>query len=202
MRLRSFLAGLVVFGALMASAGSTALPAFACSCMPAQPIEAYKGDSNHMIFTGTVMAATKAGVDVAVEQWFQGPNLASVTFGPDGFGDQSAACQDPLPRVGSRWLWIAFVGENGQPGSNSCTPKWTLDSPEGDTAVADATRAFGVTTPATPPPTDPPPAAPVQPATADSPIMPAAIAGGVALAAVVLFGAVALIARRRGPRAG
>jgi hypothetical protein len=193
MRVR-FLLLVVMLGALWGGHAATPLPALACSCMPPQTMDAYRGDSTAMVFAGQVATVAPSGVEVQVETWFQGPGDHRITFAADGFGDQSAACQDRWPTVGSRWIWVAWVPEPGaQPHTNICQPKALLDTPEGAEMLASARDAFegGVTV--EPPPPEPPPAVSGPPLGG---VGPAVVFAGVGLAVVTLFAGVAVLARR------
>jgi hypothetical protein len=159
----------------------------------------YRGDSSHMVLMGRVASVAPTGVDVQVERWYQGPGGATVSFGPDGFGDQGAACQDPWPAVGSRWIWVAWVPELGaRPQTNLCTPKAAIESPEGEAMLASIVRAFGTGTPVEPPSETAPEPPPAPPA---GELALVAIIAAVTLAPLALFGAVILLARRRDARA-
>jgi hypothetical protein len=121
-----------------------------------------------------------------------------VALAADGFGDQSAACQEPWPPVGSHWIWIAFIPEPGQaPQVNLCTPKAQIGTPEGEAMLAEVGEVFGPGRSAPP----------VLEGTAGSPaitpepsldarvlLLPLAAAAGVG---VVLFGAVYALGRSR-----
>ncbi len=194
-----FLLVLVVLGALWSGQAASPLPALACSCVMPEPMATYRGDSNHMILEGRVAAVAPDGVEVAVERWFQGPGGATISFAPDGFGEQSAACQDPWPTVGSRWVWVAWVPEVGaRPQTNLCTPKAALDTPEGDAMSAAIVSAFGAGT-TVDPPIEPESESPA-PAPSPGELVVVAVVGAVTLAALAVFAAVILIARRRESR--
>ena len=189
------LALVLTLGALWAGQASSPLAAIACSCVQPEPMAAYRGDSSRMVFSGQVAAVAPTGVDVQVETWFQGPGDARITFAADGFGDQSAACQDPWPKVGSRWIWVASVSEPGaRPQTNLCMPKASLDTPEGAEMVADAEAAFDGGTSVGPAPPDEP--VPVVGGPPLGGIGVAAVFGAVGLAVIALFTGVVLLGRR------
>ncbi len=186
----------VMLGALWSGQAASPLPALACSCVMPEPMASYRGNSNHMVLEGRVASVAATGVEVQVERWFQGPGGATISFAPDGFGDQSAACQDPWPKVGSRWIWVAWVPEVGaRPQTNLCTPKAALGTAEGDAMVASIVSAFGTGT-TVDPPTVPAPESPSVASPAGD-LVTLAIGGAVTLSAIALFAGVILIARRR-----
>lgn len=191
---RTGLAAILVALALTAASAITPLGVVACSCIEQQPIEAVRGDPATEILVGRVMTAGATGVEVEVERWYQGSGDRFVRFRPDGFGDQGSACQIPLPRIGSRWIWVAAAGEGGEdPWVGLCTRQGELSEEPGVELLAEVERAFGAGRPApTPPTTDPvPPGASV-----DAVPIVAALAG-VGLVGLAVFGAVGLLARRR-----
>jgi hypothetical protein len=174
-------------------------PAFACSCVGPEPMGSYVGDPQKLVFTGTVRASGQAGVAIAVEEWFQGNRGAVLEFPGDGrspgsFGPNGAGCQEGYPPIGSRWIWVATIPKPGeQPQINLCTPKAMLDTPEGAAMLADARGAFGgSSTPGTDVPREP-----ATPAAGGDPTLLVAVAAGLVAAVLVLFGGVALVARRR-----
>ena len=176
---------------------TAAAPAFACSCVGTQPMDAY-ATAEHAIFAGTAGPSDARGVPVRVSQWFSGPGAAAVVYlASSSFGD-GASCGTTKPGAGTEWVWIAWLPpEGGDPTAGLCTPHAQLGTPEGTTLLADVTAAFG----GAPPPgseTEPPGAAPnppVVPPEAGVPIVLITVGLGLA----VLLGAIA-VARRR-PRA-
>jgi hypothetical protein len=192
--MRRRIAHLILAGSLAAGVGSvSAVAVVACSCVMPEPMEVHRGDPLKTIFSGRVASIAGDGVVVAVEEWFQGGSEPAVRLAPDGFGTQSAACQESLPLVGSRWIYVAFTPKPGDsPQVNLCTPKAALDTDQGQAMLAEARKVFG---PGLIPEVDDPEVA--GPAPTASPIGLAAVAGGVVLAVIGLFGAVVLLGRRR-----
>lgn len=177
----------------------TAIPAAACSCVGPQPMSAYAGDPDQVIFTGIVQVPDARGVPVLVSNWFQGPDAApTVWLASDGFGDEGSLCGATLPPAGTEWIFVAFRTEGSELSVNLCSPHASASSADGQAMYADAVATFGQgqTVNAEP---SPPPAAPTNP---DAPIpsdsqLPALTVAGLALAAFVLIAAIALITRRR-----
>ena len=54
-----------------------ALPVAACDCMALEPMSAYVGSPERVIFTGTVQAPEPNGTPVLVTRWFQGEGAAA-----------------------------------------------------------------------------------------------------------------------------
>ena len=182
------------------SATAWAMPAAACSCVAFEGMKAYAGDPLKQIFSGTVTASGQDGALVAVDAWYQGTGEATVRLAGE-FGDQGAACQVMPPPVGSRWLYVALIPKAGDPAQvNLCTPQGRLDhggDATGFEMEAEAIAVFGAGRNPTPvEPETPPPA--VTPG-ASGPGVMLLIAGGMGAAVVVLFGGLALVARRRTP---
>ena len=167
-------------------------PIRACSCIQPEPMAAYRGDPLKLVFVGTIATAGPAGVEVTVERWFQGASAAVVRFAGEMFGPESAGCQTPLPPVGSRWIYVAFIANPGeQPQVNLCTPHARLDTPEGQTMTNEALAAFGSGAP--------PVGEPAGPAVEPTPtwLGPAAAVGLAILLGLLVFGGIAVASRRR-----
>ena len=179
----------------------TAIPAAACSCIGPQPMSAYAGDPDQVIFTGIVQVPDARGVPVLVSNWFQGPDAApTVWLASDGFGDEGSLCGATLPPAGTEWIFVAFRTEGSELSVNLCSPHASASSADGQAMYADAVATFGQgqTVNAEP---SPPPAAPTSPnAPIPSDLLPALTVAGLALAAFVLIAAIAFMARRRGLR--
>jgi hypothetical protein len=153
---------------------------------------AYRGDPLKLVFMGTIANAGPGGVDIAVERWFQGASAAVLRLAGDMFGEQSAACQTPVPPVGSRWIYVAFIPNPGQqPQINLCTPHARLDTLEGQAMALEVMAAFGPGAP----PIGTSPGPDVEP-TPDL-LGPAAAIGAAVLLGLVVFGAVLAVGRRR-----
>jgi hypothetical protein len=187
-----------------------AIPVVACSCIGPQPMSAYAGDSNQVIFAGFVQAPDGRGVPVRVSHWFQGPEAsASVWLARDGFEGNGASCGTALPPAGTQWIFVAYRTDGRELGVNLCTPHAAASAAEGQAMFRDAVATFGQGVVIDP---EPSPATPAEP----SPATPAstghsalsAVTGDSALPMPVLIGALgiaflgivagwAFIARRR-----
>lgn len=184
------------FSLLLWSAG----PVAACSCAMPGSMKEYAAVEN-AVFTGTAGEQIDRGVPVEVDQWLWGQGAADVVWLTAGsFGD-SAGCGTNPPPAGTSWIWVAWLpGNNGDFGTGLCSPHAQLDTPEGQTMLADALAVFDPKAPpaATAEPT-PAPAAPVStdPASDDRDTGMIMIGGVVVLASLTMFGAVALVARRQ-----
>jgi hypothetical protein len=179
------------------SATAWALPAAACSCVAFEGMKDHAGDPLKQIFSGTITASSRDGALVAVDRWYQGTGEATVRLAGE-FGDQGAACQVMPPPVGSRWLYVAFIPKTGEPAQvNLCTPQGRLDhggDPTGFKMEAEAIAVFGAGQVPTPAVAELPPAA-VRPVIGQS--MLPVIAAGIGATVMLLFGSLALLARRR-----
>jgi len=172
---------------------SAAGPTFACSCMAPQPMAAYDTAQN-AVFAGTVGPPDARGVPVRVTTWYHGPGAAAVVYlAKASFGD-GAACGTTPPAAGTSWIWVSWLPDGERDLQTSlCDPSARLDSPEGAAMVADAAATFGGV--------PPPGAAAEPPTTAPGPSVPpeaaAAVLVGTVVLGIALFGAVAVLARRR-----
>lgn len=186
--------------------------AFACSCAGPQPMPAYAGDPRILIFSGTIAPGDGPGVTVLVERWFQGGTNPEVELDPREFGIHGESCQIARPPAGSRWIFVAWVATVGDlPSVGLCSPHALLDTPEGQAMLADATATFG----GSPPAASAAPTGSVSPVSPAGPTAPASAApspvtdalgavasvapalAGIAVAGLVLFGSLILLARRR-----
>ncbi len=182
---------LLALGILVA----TAVPVVACSCIGPQPMAAYAGDANEVIFTGVVQPPDGRGVPVRVTRWFQGPDRnAFVWLAGGDFGADGASCGTPLPAAGTEWIFVAYRSPDGpELGVNLCTPHASANTAEGRAMFADAVATFGegqVTDPASQPPS--PTAATSNDAALPLPLLVASVVG-----ALGLLSGLALVARRR-----
>lgn len=187
---------ILVLAVSLWSATAWALPAAACSCMAFEGMKAHVGDPLKQIFSGTITASGQDGALVAVDRWFQGTGEATVRLAGE-FGGQSAACQVMPPPVGSRWLYVAFIPKPGDLAQvNLCTPQARLDGADaaGVEMEREAIAVFGAGVSPTLEPQEPPPA--VTPAAIGQGTIPM-IAVGIGATVIVLFGGLALLARRR-----
>ncbi len=177
----------------------TAIPAAACSCIGPQPMSAYAGDPDQVVFTGVVQLPDARGVPVAVTNWFQGPEAApTVWLAGEGFGDEGSLCGATLPPAGTEWIFVAYRTEGSELSVNLCSPHASASSVDGQAMFADAVATFGQGQTVNAEPSPPPSA----PSTPEAPIpsnaaLPLAALAGLAVVALLLIGAVALMARRR-----
>jgi hypothetical protein len=181
----------LILGATLAigiSLGS-AVPVVACSCVGAQPMAAYAGNPDHVIFAGIVELPEARAVPVRVTRWFQGPDAPAIVW-LDGtaFDADSAACGTALPPAGTEWIFVAYRVDGGMLGINSCTPHAAASAPTGQAMFADAVATFGdglVVGPTPGPPTGP--ASPDDPPLTLVLLIAAAVALLVSVAGAVLL---------------
>jgi hypothetical protein len=171
-----------------------ALPVAACDCMALEPMTAYAGSPDRVIFTGTVQVPEAQGTPVVVTRWFQGEGASGIVWVKGAWGQGGASCETPLPPAGTEWIFVASRFE-GEIQVNLCTPHAALGSDPGAAMLADAIATFG--NGGGPAPGETPPAAPAEPV-ADTGIPPAVLAVGVVGIAGVLAG-ILLVARSRRP---
>lgn len=169
---------------------ATAVPAAACSCMGPQPMSAYAGDPNQVVFTGVVMPPDAQGVPVQVTRWFQGTDPAAVVWlDRSGFGGDGASCGTAMPPIGAEWIFVSWKSEEGQLGVNLCTPHASASDPTGQAMFKDAIATFGEgITPADPNAT-------TETETGGSPALPVLAGGAIAIMLVIGVAAVTLLAR-------
>ena len=177
----------------------SARPTVACSCAMPGPIQDY-ATMEHAVFTGTAGVKADRGVPVEVKEWLWGQGAAPVVWlTASSFGD-SAGCGTNPPPPGSAWIWVAWLpGNNGDFGTGLCSPAAQLGTPDGDAMLKDALAVFEATAPegsAEPIPTSEPAPAVGAPAAA-SDMTTFVVGGGAILAGLLLFGGVALVARRQ-----
>ena len=180
----------------------SARPTVACSCAMPGELSTYATIEN-AVFTGTAGVLVDRGVPVEVDQWLWGEGAAPVVWlTASSFGD-SAGCGTTPPPPGSSWIWVAWLpGNNGDFGTGLCSPAGQLGSADGDAMLKEALAVFD--------PTDPPepsgqPIATSQPtptiepeaASDTSDLSAFVVGGGAILVGLLLFGGVALVARRQ-----
>jgi hypothetical protein len=122
---------------------AAALPVAACDCMALEPMPAYAGQPQWVIFTGTVQMPEPDGVPVLVSRWFQGPDPAGLVRIQGTWGVGGASCETPLPPAGSEWIFLASRRDTGELDVNLCTPHAALGSDAGAAMLADAIATFG-----------------------------------------------------------
>ena len=178
-----------------------ALPVAACSCMMAEPMAAYVGSPERVIFSGTVQTPEANGTPVVVTRWFQGEGAAGIVRIQGEWGQGGASCETPLPPAGTEWIFVASRFE-GELAVNLCTPHAAVGSDAGAAMLADAIATFDDGSGGAPPGESPPPAVPSEPV-AGAGIPPAALAVAAAGIAGLLAGALLVLRNRRskGPAA-
>jgi hypothetical protein len=173
-----------------------ALPVAACDCMALEPMSAYVGSPERVIFSGTVQMPEPNGTPVLVTRWFQGEGAAGIVHVQGEWGQGGASCETLLPPAGTEWIFVASRFE-GELAVNLCTPHAAVGSDTGAAMLADAIATFGDGGGA-PPGASPPPAAPAEPAVQGAasdqlPVVP--IVASVAI--VGLIAGVLLVVRSR-----
>jgi hypothetical protein len=187
-------AAVTSFALVLVAYLALALPVAACSCMMAEPMAAYVGSPERVIFSGTVQAPEPAGTPVLVTRWFQGEGAAGIVRIQGEWGRGGASCETPLPPAGTEWIFVASKFE-GQLAVNLCTPHAAVGSDAGAAMLADAIATFGDGGGA-PPGESPPPAVPSEPV-ASAGIPPAALAVAAVAIAGLLAGALLVMRGRR-----
>jgi hypothetical protein len=189
---------LASFGILLWTAG----PVEACSCAMPGSMKEY-ATVEHAVFTGKAGEQIDRGVPVEVDQWLWGEGAADVVWlTASSFGD-SAGCGTNPPPAGTSWICVAWLpGNNGDFGTGLCSPHAQLDTPEGQTMLADALAVFdpNARPAATPEPTPAPQSPTSDPASGGRDATMLVIGGAVVLASLAMFGGIALIARRQDRR--
>jgi len=178
---------------------SMALPVAACDCMALEPMSAYAGSPERVIFSGTVQAPEPDGTPVLVTRWFHGEGAAGLVRVQGEWGLGGASCETPLPPAGTEWIFVASRFEDHL-AVNLCTPHAAVGSDAGAAMLADAIATFGDGGGA-PPGESPPPAARGVPAVGEvggpaSDQLPVALALG-SIAIVGLVAGALLLVRRR-----
>ena len=180
----------------------SARPTVACSCAMPGELSTYATAEN-AVFTGTAGVLVDRGVPVEVDQWLWGQGAAEVVWlTASSFGD-SAGCGTMPPPPGSSWIWVAWLpGNNGDFGTGLCSPAGQLGTPDGDAMLEQALAAFEGTEP--PKPSGKPiatlaPTPTIEPeaASGSSDMSPFIVGGAAILGGLLLFGGVALVARRQ-----
>lgn len=194
---RVFAAFLIAFGAFAFQAVQLPGRALACSCLrPPAPLAEQAAKDPVTIVAGTVGAAQADRTPLVVDTWFHG-EFATDLIWLSGGRNQMSSCDVFMTagerRVMSLWGGPAAPDARGLYSTSLCSSNAAVGTAEGDALLAEAVAAFGTGQP--PPSPEPEPAAPIDlsPWIGDGLIW-AAVAVGVGLA---MFGAVALIARRR-----
>jgi len=195
--LRRLLAGVTSLVFVLVGYLGLALPVAACDCMAMEPMAAYAGSPERVIFSGTVQMPEPAGTPVVVTRWFQGEGAAGIVRIQGQWGQGGASCETPLPPAGTEWIFIASRFE-GELAVNLCTPHAAVASGAGAAMLADAIATFGHGGGA-PPGETPPPAAPAGGAggtASDS--LPVVVAVGLVAVGGLVAGALLVLRGRRG----
>ena len=74
-----------------------ALPVAACDCMALEPMSAYVGSPERVIFSGTVQAPEPNGTPVLVTRWFQGEGERADRCDETGHGRHDGAPTIEVP---------------------------------------------------------------------------------------------------------
>lgn len=138
-RIGALSAFMLLIGVYLAAAP----PVAACDCMGLEPMAAYAGVRERVIFSGTVQALEPRGLPVLVTRWFQGPDAAGIVLLNGTWGLGGASCETPLPPAGTEWIFVAWRNEAGELDVNLCTPHAALGTEAGDAMLADAVATFG-----------------------------------------------------------
>jgi hypothetical protein len=195
--LRRLLVGATSLAFVLVGYLGLALPVAACDCMAMEPMAAYAGSPERVIFSGTVQMPEPAGTPVVVTRWFQGEGAAGIVRIQGQWGQGGASCETPLPPAGTEWIFVASRFE-GELAVNLCTPHAPVGSDPGAAMLADAITTFGDGGGA-PPGQSPPPAAAVPSAggAAVDP-MPILLAAGLVTLIGTAVGALLVVRGRRG----
>ena len=188
-----FIATISSFVLVLVAYLALALPVAACDCMALEPMSAYVGSPERVIFSGTVQAPEPNGTPVLVTRWFQGEGADGIVRIQGEWGQGGASCETPLPPAGTEWIFVASRFE-GELAVNLCTPHAAVGSDAGTAMLADAIATFGDGGGA--PPGEP--AAPPQGAggPATDPLPTALILGSVAVVGLIA-GALLVVRSRR-----
>jgi hypothetical protein len=195
--LRRLFVGVTSLAFVLVGYLAMALPVAACDCMALEPMAAYAGSPERVIFSGTVQMPEAAGTPVVVTRWFQGERAAGIVRIQGEWGQGGASCETPMPPAGTEWIFVASRFE-GELAVNLCTPHAAVGSDAGRAMLADAVTTFGDGGGA-PPGESPAPAAPVQGgggAAVDP--MPIVLTVGVLTVVGVVAGALLVLRGRRG----
>jgi hypothetical protein len=194
---RRLLVGITSLAFVLVGYLGLALPVAACDCMAMEPMAAYAGLPERVIFSGTVQMPEPAGTPVVVTRWFQGEGAAGIVRIQGQWGQGGASCETPLPPAGTEWIFIASRFE-GELAVNLCTPHAAVASDAGAAMLADAIATFGDGGGA-PPGETPPPAAPAGGAGGTpSDSLPVVVAVGLVAVGGLVAAALLVLRGRRG----
>jgi hypothetical protein len=163
----------------------------ACSCVAPMPtLEELAREPGTDIVLASVGQALPDRTPLLIEGWFHGTPETDVIWIRGG-ANMGTSC-DVFLDAGRSYVLVLYRGDDGLYATNSCTPSGQVGTEAGDNLVAQATSLFG--TAQAPPTLEPGPAAPVDLAPWTGGLTWVAAAAG---AGVLLFGLIALLARRR-----
>jgi hypothetical protein len=176
---------------LVAQALEAPIRVSACSCVAPMPTLAELArEPGTSIILASVGQALPDRTPLVIEGWFHGPAESDVIWIRGG-ANMGTSC-DVFLDAGSSYVLVLYRGEDGLYSTNSCTPSGQIGTEAGDHLVAEAMAIFG--TAKAPPSPEPEPAAPVDLAPWTGGLVWVAAAAG---AGIMLFGLIALLARRR-----
>jgi hypothetical protein len=185
-----FMSVLMTFCAVVIQAVEFPHSVAACYC-ETQPFAESAADDDATVVSGSVAQELGDRTRIVVDAWFHGPFPTDVIWVRQGSGSRSSC--DLNIAWGQRRVFVLFggpraPGANGLYSTSLCDPGGVVGTPEGDAVLAQAVQIFGE-----PLPLAAAPATTTRPA-ADDGLAYAAIA---TVLAVLMFGAIALVARRR-----
>lgn len=192
-RLKTVSAALV-FAFMAYALQSVALPGrvLACSCVTPLPSLAELVDRDQItVVVGIVGQALPDRTPIAVEAWFYGEAATDLVW-LSGGANEATSC-DVFMSVGEHRLLVLQGGADGLYSTNVCLPGGLIGTPEVDARLAEAAGLFGVAQ-SPPPAPEPAPNEPLDLSPWLGGLTWVAAAAGVA---ILMFGALALFARRR-----
>ncbi len=169
----------------------------ACSCVaPLPTLAEVAREEGVSVVVGTVGRALPDRTPIAVEGWFVGGAPHEDVVWLTGGSEQMTSC-DIFMSAGERRLLVVYRGDAGLYSANSCAPSGLLGTPDGDALLASAIESFGDAIVPVAPEPEPESVTPI--ATEPSPMIGQGLVWVAAAvgAGVVLFGVIALVARRR-----
>jgi len=193
-----FIATLSSLALVLVAYLAMALPVAACDCMALEPMSAYVGSPERVIFSGTVQTPEPNGTPVLVTRWFQGEGAAGMVRIQGEWGIGGASCETPLPPAGTEWIFVASRFEE-ELAVNLCTPHAAVGSDAGAAMLADAITTFGDGG-GTPQGESAPPAAPGEQGGGGGGVAPGLSPGALVVGSVAIVGLIAgvlLVVRRR-----
>lgn len=165
-------------------------PVLACSCVEPQPLAEIAATENVAVVAGTVGQALPDRTPLGIDTWFHGANPSDAVW--LNTGSQMISSCDIGMSAGQRWLLVLYPADTGMYSAGLCSPHAMLGTPEGEALFEEAAAVFGAGQPIPSPSPEPP-------ASIDASPWLGGIAwvGGAVGAALLLFGALFLLARRK-----